>query len=230
MLTLHRNSLFKGRLAYSHLCFWQLAQHVTCSRFSINAKFSEQRKKERSGRAKSVTKYQNWEERLFFFNPCPSSHLLVLVREKETSMWETLLGCLLYTPQPGTELQPGYVPWPGIKPTTFQCMGGHSKQLSHTSQWEKILIRVTLVKKKLDKVQNHTLSTALMFFMFVGITPVLTFFQAPNISTTLFGSISPSEFWTTWSTKMVQQQVLQDLSGKGPAIVNIMRTVCETGM
>lgn len=28
--------------------------------------------------------------------------------------------------------QPGFVPWQGIEPATFQCTGQHSNELSHT--------------------------------------------------------------------------------------------------
>ena len=39
---------------------------------------------------------------------------------------ETLLGCLLYVPQLGPNLQPRHVPQLGTKPWTFQLVGGRS--------------------------------------------------------------------------------------------------------
>ena len=50
-------------------------------------------------------------------------------RERETS-----IGCLLLRANWGLNPQPGHVPWPGIKPKTFQSRKQHSHQLSHTSQ------------------------------------------------------------------------------------------------
>ena len=51
-------------------------------------------------------------------------------RERETLMWErNMAGCLLTQDQ---TLNLGMCPWPGINPTTFQSVGQHSNQLSHT--------------------------------------------------------------------------------------------------
>ena len=46
----------------------------------------------------------------FFY---PHSRICFLIER------ETLIGCLLYMPDQGSNPQPRYVPWPGIEPTAF---------------------------------------------------------------------------------------------------------------
>ena len=57
-------------------------------------------------------------------------------------MRETSICCFLYAPQPGTEPQPRYVPWLGIKPTTFWCREGCFKQLSHPARQRPIAFKL----------------------------------------------------------------------------------------
>ena len=50
---------------------------------------------------------------------------------KEGRERETLVSCLLMHLEWGLNLQPRYVPQPGIKPANFWCTGQCSNQLSH---------------------------------------------------------------------------------------------------
>ena len=56
--------------------------------------------------------------------------------KKETLMGEEKhwLGASCTHPDRGLNPQPIYVPWPGIKPTTFWCTGWHSNQMSHLTK------------------------------------------------------------------------------------------------
>ena len=56
-------------------------------------------------------------------------------REKErVRERERLIGCIHMCPDWGSNPQPRYMPWLGIKSTTFWCIGWCSNQLSHTNQ------------------------------------------------------------------------------------------------
>ena len=54
--------------------------------------------------------------------------------EKHWCERETLISCLLHTPNWGPGLQPRHVPWLGIETTTFWCIGWCSNQLSHPAR------------------------------------------------------------------------------------------------
>ena len=56
-------------------------------------------------------------------------------------MWETSIGCL----HQGPNLQLRYVPWLGIKPSTFWCVGWCSNQLSHLARAHLCLFNLCLV-------------------------------------------------------------------------------------
>ena len=45
-------------------------------------------------------------------------------------------------------LQPSYVPWPGIKPTVFRCIGRLSSQLSHVARAVVIFLFDSLREKR----------------------------------------------------------------------------------
>ena len=64
-------------------------------------------------------------------------------REEEKHWWVASHTC----PDRGWNLQPRYVPWPGITPTTFWCMGQHSSQQSHTDKgrWYFLNVHVILI-------------------------------------------------------------------------------------
>ena len=47
-------------------------------------------------------------------------------RGRESSMWETLVGCVSCAPNQGPGPQPRHVPWLGIKPATFWFTGQRS--------------------------------------------------------------------------------------------------------
>ena len=65
-------------------------------------------------------------------------------RERETPMWDRNSNWLpsRMCSNWGWSLQPGNVPWQGIKPRTLQSMGWCSNQLSHTGQgsYSQVLI------------------------------------------------------------------------------------------
>lgn len=68
---------------------------------------------------------------VFKKNPCLKIYLLILERKgdrernidgRETSMWEKHQLAASHTcSNQGSNLQPRYTPWPGIKPTNFWC-------------------------------------------------------------------------------------------------------------
>ena len=56
------------------------------------------------------------------------------MREEERER-ETSIGCLPYASQLGvSNAQPKYVPWLGIEPSTFWCLGRCSNQQSHPAR------------------------------------------------------------------------------------------------
>ena len=78
---------------------------------------------------------------IIFLNPHLRIYLLILEREevrgRETLMWERNIDRLVAShacPDWGLNLQPRYVPWLGIEPATFWCMGWCSNQLSHPAR------------------------------------------------------------------------------------------------
>ena len=83
---------------------------------------------------------KHWFLLLFLlFLSSPDILLLILEkeegRERNTNVPEKhpLAASCMY-PDWGSYLQPRYVPWPGIKPTTFWCTGWCSNQLSHLAR------------------------------------------------------------------------------------------------
>ena len=78
---------------------------------------------------------------IYFFNPQPKILVRKGERERETSMREKHQSVISRTyPNWGSNLQPKYVPWPGIKPVTFWCMGWCSNQLGHQARAQVILL------------------------------------------------------------------------------------------
>ena len=50
-------------------------------------------------------------------------------REEHQCEKESSIGCLLYVPDWGSNVQPMFLPWQGFEPKTFCCMGWQSNQL-----------------------------------------------------------------------------------------------------
>ena len=71
---------------------------------------------------------------LFFRNPHPRIFFTGFRkrrREKREKRWSV---ASYMHPNWGSNPQPRYVPWPGIKPTTFWCIGRCSNQLSYQAK------------------------------------------------------------------------------------------------
>ena len=76
--------------------------------------------------------------RLFFFNPHQRWGRFSLLLETDKHWHRTVAS--LHSLVGESNLRPRYVPWPGIKPVTFPCMGKCSTQLSYTGQGLPIFI------------------------------------------------------------------------------------------
>ena len=84
---------------------------------------------------KTVTIFQQ----SFFFYPQPRTCLLILEMERNIDDRETLIDCLSYMPHRTRTHNLGNVLWLGIELVTFQFIGQHSKQLSHTDHGNKVM-------------------------------------------------------------------------------------------
>ena len=72
-------------------------------------------------------------------------------REKHQCEREALMGCLLYVPLLGLNLQPRNVPWPGTEPAAFWWMGQCSNQMSYLAR--AILVFLKLFPRQGGKRQ-----------------------------------------------------------------------------
>ena len=83
-------------------------------------------------------------------------------------------------PDWGPNKQSWYVPWPGIEPSTFWCMGQHSNQLSHTGQGSILYDSFKIGKlfptlKLWGRGKTHLFSFFLPFFFFLYFSFIYTF-------------------------------------------------------
>ena len=79
-------------------------------------------------------------------------------REKHWYEGETSIGCLPYDPHMipnwGSNSQPRYMPWLGIKPVTFWGMGWCSNQLSYLARTKYQLLKDTVSLQKTNEREN----------------------------------------------------------------------------
>ena len=98
---------------------------------------------------------QRPEKKFYFiiFNPFLRICLLILEREQRGEREkETSVSCLSYASDQESNLQPRYVLWAGIEPTTFWYMGWHSNQWSRPARALRGIFKVHILQVQLQKV------------------------------------------------------------------------------
>ena len=99
-------------------------------------------------------------------------------------MWESLGSCLPYVPWPGIKPTTWYVPWLRIKPAAFLCAGWHSNQLSQPARVSLIiLVNWTEVFKSTRYIATQVLvsckclNRSIWWYYFVYLYFQVIFFQ-----------------------------------------------------
>ena len=111
-------------------------------------------------------------------------------RERETPMKKGNIDWLpsYMHPNRRSNLQPRYVPWPGVEPMTFRCVGQRSNQLSHASQGNSLFLFMAKLYSIIGLCSN------LSFFLLIGIWIV----SSLRLQTFMFKSFGRYMFDCFW--------------------------------